>query len=356
VALDGLATGIPIADALIAGRVRATGRGRWQPDRLLIERLDLEAGGARLQLATRLAGERAAGTATIALPRLGPLARAVGAPVVNGALTAEIGFDGTLDTMSGRVAVDGTLDRQRVKLAGRFARTAEAIQLDGLSLTVGGAELQGRIRLAGGLADGTVEVRAADLAGLAPLLGTELRGRLAVAARLTAGRGKQGLDATVTGGGLAGAGHRGRQPGGARRADRPARRARRHADRQARGPGERRTRVDRAELEARGSLADLAVKLGARGHAGAPFRVDLAAAVSHGAERDRLVLQRLTALVATIPSRCASRPSSSAPARGCGWRRCACRSARARRPRRRPWPERRPATPSRPGSSSARCR
>lgn len=206
---QGLATGEPTVDGLLAGDTRFSGGVTTAGDgAITVRRLDVTAPGATLAVDGRI--DRDVANLNV-LGTLADLKRLD--PRVEGAARLRAVFSGNLDAlaMTGRVSLDegramgrpirnlilnvtardltgavggnadlsGEIGGKPAQGAARFATGADAARtLSGLVLSVGSARLTGDLTLTpAGLMTGTLGIAARDLSDLAPLLLQDISGR-----------------------------------------------------------------------------------------------------------------------------------------------------------------------------------
>ncbi|MEW6123112.1 MAG: translocation/assembly module TamB domain-containing protein [Pseudomonadota bacterium] len=220
---QGIATGEPVLDGLVAGDVRFSGGLSYAPDgAVTVRRLDVTAPGATLAMDGRIDASTADLKGRATLPDLARLD-----PRLSGAAQADAAFSGRLAAldMTGRVLIaEGkamdrpvrnlTLDLTAKDLTGRpggtarvsgsvgdkqargtlaFATAADGTRsLSGLDLMLGTARLTGDLSVVPtGLATGTLALAAPNLSDLIPVLLQDISGSADARVRLDGTSGAQ---------------------------------------------------------------------------------------------------------------------------------------------------------------------
>ncbi|WP_245454304.1 translocation/assembly module TamB domain-containing protein [Aquabacter cavernae] len=237
---QGIATGDPALDGIVAGDVRFSGGLSYAPGgAVTVRRLEVTAPGATLSMDGRIDTTTAnlAGTATLPdLARIDP--RVTGAARVEAAFTGRLAALGVTaratvpqGTAMGRPVRDLALDLTARDLTGRPAGTAGLTgsvggkqargamafataddggrSLSGLDLALGSARLTGDLAVAPtGLATGQLAFSAKDLSDLTPVLLQEVSGRADARVRLDGTGGAQRVAVDGTMGNLVASGQR----------------------------------------------------------------------------------------------------------------------------------------------------
>jgi translocation and assembly module TamB len=109
-------------------------------------------------------------------------------------LTLNVKGSDLLDRLDAAFDLRGTIGRNALTGQGRLRRPADDWILDGLQLRVGSAEIAGSAAIApGGLAEGSLTIRAPDLDDLSPLVLTKLSGDLSAHLDLSRENGRQNV-------------------------------------------------------------------------------------------------------------------------------------------------------------------
>ncbi|MBN9000119.1 MAG: hypothetical protein J0H54_12255, partial [Rhizobiales bacterium] len=234
-------TGIAIADGFLKGESRISGAvSRAADGAIRVADLKLAADGLDLSVDGAIEKQSADLAANLALADLGRLD-----PRVKSGATASLRFSGGLDALgmtgkiaipsatamdkrienlgltvdlanltaepSGTIALDGRIAGKAAKGQARFATSPGSQRIDDLDFSLGGVHAAGAVALAGGIATGRLTIAASNLADLAPLILTEIGGRLDADVVLDAAGGKQRVAVKGTARDLAFAGNSLRQ-------------------------------------------------------------------------------------------------------------------------------------------------
>ncbi|HUA51472.1 MAG TPA: translocation/assembly module TamB domain-containing protein, partial [Candidatus Sulfotelmatobacter sp.] len=268
---DDLVTHLPVADALLGGRLVGSLHARRQPDgRIDIPAFELDAAALRVHGNGALDGDAAHSDVQIELPRLTPLGKALGV-ALRGRAAARLQIARSPVALTARLTAEADPNGVATRLAGKAVLDDAHLAIDDARLEAAGTRVTGQARLARatGLVDGTLAIAAPDLKPLSVLAGTPVSGRARGHARFAADRAGQHVALTLDAGNVIVGG----------------------------------VTVAQTEFKVAGRTDAATWSVRARGEAGRPFSIDADGQLAHRTESDRITVQRLTGAFAAVPVR-----------------------------------------------------